>query len=916
MFIQHIMKKNSVNKWNSFFVLSLISFWLLSFFFFSACAKKASPEGGPYDMAPPKLIYSFPKNGAVNVKTKRIKLHFDENVKLERQSEKVIFSPPQKTPPHMLAGVGKKITIKFEEPLLDSTTYVIDFSDAIVDLNEGNPIDGFSFAFSTGPVIDTMIISGIVLDAQTLQPLPNITVGLYKNFKEEDLTKKTMLRATRTTETGSFELSYLSPGEYTLFAIDDIDRSFNYTGASEGIAFLDYCAKATLPIKTKHKKEIDSLANILPTSPSDSLGKNIKTINSNKTTAKQPIDSISLMDKDSLSSTKELSPETNNKTSLDSISKDPQAFLAEHFVSKAEKPNNILLFSRPTRKEQKLQRITRPDSLHIQFHFTAPLDTLPLLKLFPSMKDASNNHRLELDDSRMELTYWITDSTLYKRDTLQYQLSYQVTDSLMHWVSKVDTLSLVYRSSEKTKYKPQKSIFARWADAIRAKKAQKRMEQTRLDSIQNAKKNEVDTLKIDPLKQDSISSPKAIDSLKNRILEVAFKAQPPLRRGHPNTPLYLEFSEPIAKLDTARIHLYYIKVDSTAVAKKDIPNKEIEIEKTETRQDNYQDTSVLGGGASPYESGLDRYGEADDKGGKRPMDSLPQREKTMNKQTEASTLKDRESANIEIPKGERIKVPYDFNLNPLHARQYRLKFEPKFGSYYLLSIDSVALQGIYNAFSPKIELPIKIEEESKFGSLQFKIDSMLYKSPAYFELLNETDSVLITLPVRDTITIENIAPATYFARLWFDLNKNTHWDAGSYPSSQPEPLFYYPKTLEVKSKFTQRILWKLDALPLYEQHPKTLKKEESKNKEKEKRERKNLNEEYIARMRERYGDKWNPTNRDRRMLGMPSRKEEKEAKKKKEEEAVEKTNDSALLQMKEKKNIKPFQKGNQNKFGK
>ena len=75
------------------------------------CAKQASPEGGPYDMIPPKLIRSIPSNEAINIVSKKIKLRFNENVKVEKQNEKVFFSPPQQTPPRILHGTGKTITI-------------------------------------------------------------------------------------------------------------------------------------------------------------------------------------------------------------------------------------------------------------------------------------------------------------------------------------------------------------------------------------------------------------------------------------------------------------------------------------------------------------------------------------------------------------------------------------------------------------------------------------------------------------------------------------------------------------------------------------------------------------------------------------------------------------------------------------
>ena len=112
-----------------------------------SCASIGNPDGGPYDEDPPKFIGSTPSLRSVNNKKQKIELEFDEFIKLEKPSEKVIFSPPQKEQPE-LKVLGKKIAVEFLDTLIDSTTYTIDFSDAIVDNNEGNPMGNFSFSFS------------------------------------------------------------------------------------------------------------------------------------------------------------------------------------------------------------------------------------------------------------------------------------------------------------------------------------------------------------------------------------------------------------------------------------------------------------------------------------------------------------------------------------------------------------------------------------------------------------------------------------------------------------------------------------------------------------------------------------------------------------------------------------------------
>ena len=136
---------------------------LLALILFSACAKMGSPDGGWYDETPPKVIGASPADQATNVKTKNIKIYFDEFIKIEDAQNKVVVSPPQLEAAEIV-GKGKYIDIKLLDSLKENTTYTIDFSDAISDNNEGNPLGNYTYSFSTGETIDTMEVSGYVLD--------------------------------------------------------------------------------------------------------------------------------------------------------------------------------------------------------------------------------------------------------------------------------------------------------------------------------------------------------------------------------------------------------------------------------------------------------------------------------------------------------------------------------------------------------------------------------------------------------------------------------------------------------------------------------------------------------------------------------------------------------------------------------
>jgi hypothetical protein len=131
----------------------------------ASCANRGQgPQGGPRDTIPPVVVKENPINGMLAFRGKKIEVTFDEYIQLDDVQNKVLLSPPQQTPPEVKA-IGKTLSIVFQEDLLDSTTYTLDFSSAICDYNEKTPLEGYVFAFSTGDHIDSLAISGCVYDA-------------------------------------------------------------------------------------------------------------------------------------------------------------------------------------------------------------------------------------------------------------------------------------------------------------------------------------------------------------------------------------------------------------------------------------------------------------------------------------------------------------------------------------------------------------------------------------------------------------------------------------------------------------------------------------------------------------------------------------------------------------------------------
>ena len=147
-----------------------LPFYFFAFLLLFSCARMGSPDGGWFDDDPPKVVSCTPADKSTNVSSKKVTILFDEFIKLEDATNKVIVSPPQLEVPEIKAS-GKKIIVELQDSLKANTTYTIDFSDAISDNNEGNPMGNFTYCFSTGEQIDTFEVAGYVLDASNLEPI-------------------------------------------------------------------------------------------------------------------------------------------------------------------------------------------------------------------------------------------------------------------------------------------------------------------------------------------------------------------------------------------------------------------------------------------------------------------------------------------------------------------------------------------------------------------------------------------------------------------------------------------------------------------------------------------------------------------------------------------------------------------------
>jgi hypothetical protein len=208
-----------------------------TYFIVSGCAKMNVPSGGPKDKEIPVILKSVPKNGAVNFKNKEVVIYFDEYVVLDRISEKFMVSPPMKKRPDVFTR-GRSIHIKFDEELRENATYTFYFQDAIRDLNEGNIINNYQFVFSTGPVIDSLSVTGNVYSGLSLDPPENAMALLYSQMADSAVIRHLPDYITRTEKNGEFRISNVHPGRYRLYALVDADNSKNYNNRDEQFAFI------------------------------------------------------------------------------------------------------------------------------------------------------------------------------------------------------------------------------------------------------------------------------------------------------------------------------------------------------------------------------------------------------------------------------------------------------------------------------------------------------------------------------------------------------------------------------------------------------------------------------------------------------------------------------------------------------
>lgn len=221
------------DKWFLLFVLAAGAFLgLLS----PGCANVIPPTGGPRDSLPPNLLGASPENGTLFFNEKRIVLEFDEYVRLGNQNPNdIIINPPQQRPAGITANL-RNVTIRINDTLQPNTTYQIQFGNNIQDVNENNPYPNFTYVFSTGSYLDSLMLNGVIYNAQTGEPDSTMTVMLYRSDEDSAVAKHNPDFVTMPNNRGMFQFNYLPPGIYSVYAIKN-EGFLRYTSPVSPLAY-------------------------------------------------------------------------------------------------------------------------------------------------------------------------------------------------------------------------------------------------------------------------------------------------------------------------------------------------------------------------------------------------------------------------------------------------------------------------------------------------------------------------------------------------------------------------------------------------------------------------------------------------------------------------------------------------------
>jgi hypothetical protein len=390
----------------------------------SACAKISSPSGGPRDRTPPVVVKSVPVNGAKNFRGNKLEIVFNEYVVLDNINEKFMVSPPMKRKPRVLIK-GKAVEVELYDKLKDSTTYTFYFRDGIKDLNEGNILQNYQFVFSTGPVIDSLSVTGNIYNANNLEVPEKTEVLLYRELADSNVVKHLPEYISNVDQTGYFRIDNVRPGTYRLYGLKDGDNSKTYNLSDEEFAFMDSTVV------------INPAKNFIPPPP---VTKDTIKVKKGEAKSHQPV-------KKGISKNAAAAKDTTNIKKGTKPS-EPVALTGEYklFQFAAQKKAHYLVSShRDIRYEMIFILSLPPDTMKFEFSISG---------------SDSKEYFTESSRNRDTLKVWLSDSSLYSKQQISTIVKYPFTDTLGITRYKQDTILMRFLAPRAPKVaKVKKTVF-------------------------------------------------------------------------------------------------------------------------------------------------------------------------------------------------------------------------------------------------------------------------------------------------------------------------------------------------------------------------------------------------------------------------------------------------------------------------
>ncbi|PLX09616.1 MAG: hypothetical protein C0594_05720 [Marinilabiliales bacterium] len=530
--------------------ISYIAGLLAIAFLSNFCANVVAPSGGPKDVTPPEILEMDPDNKSTNFTNDKFEITFNEYVQLKDVNQSLLISPPLKEKPEIkMRSKTVIVTLSKEDTLRDNTTYIFNFGNSIVDLNEGNELEDFIYVVSTGENIDSLRIEGSVMNAFDNKAIEEGLVMLYRNATDSTPMLRKPDYLARIID-GSFVITNLTEGEYSIFCLVDENRNMLFDLPTEKVAFLD------------------SL--IIP-----------------RAISKLVTDTIEVFD----------------STSADSVTYDSIIqYRSTKFFPKAL---DLFLFEEEFHK-QFLSVKERPEKWRLFFQFSEPVDTLFQLELTEE-KSKQDWYIEEFSINRDSISIWINDSILYNKDSLEVILSFPETDTTNTLVLSKDTIVFTISKNMDNKKVSQPNIKI---DTLTIENnintpfhTYKNIHITASHPILKVDTSRIKLFTIQDSIESEIKYNLIYDSLNQRKLELSFEIQPDTKYklitdSTAFTDIYGFSSDSSASIFTSQTKDFY----SSIIVHPDTTEKQLIIQLLNTKESVLHEHVILPGDSCKFEN--------------------------------------------------------------------------------------------------------------------------------------------------------------------------------------------------------------------------------------------------------------------------------------------------------------------------